>query len=414
MNTKTHSKVTGFSGNEIFCLKKIGYSAGQLCLGNNVVALGVLRGLGAGLSNLAGGEVTEVTKLVYEGRRNAYNRMMAEAKQYGGVGLAGVSFELINHGGNLEFIALGSTIHQPEAESEELMFSTSADAQELYCQMDSGFKPHSFVFGNVAYSIGVGGSIKGALRGLARGEVLQYTQIFDRTRHLALQRIQDEARAAGANAVIGIKTSIVPLLGTQEMMMVGTASSHPALADYSSDPVTCDMTNEELWNLVNLGYLPIKLVMGVSVYSLGITAGIGAAIKSLIGGEVKGLTELLYEAREKALARIHDDAQKCNADEVVGVKTYVYDLGGGLVEFMAIGTAVKKVEGVTTVNQNLLPQAIIQDRDTFVSTMDGRGTTSVNDGKKSSASATQKGPITIVITVIIVVFYILKIAFSMR
>jgi len=96
---------------------------------------------------------------------------------------------LINHGGNLEFIALGSTIHQPDATvTDNLSFSTSASAQALYCQIDSGFTPRSFVFGNVAYSIGVGGNIMGAFGGLKRGEVPQYTEIFDHTRHLALTK----------------------------------------------------------------------------------------------------------------------------------------------------------------------------------------------------------------------------------
>ena len=165
-----------------------------------------------------------------------------------------------------------------------MSFSTADDAQALYCQLDSGFKPHKFVFGNVAYSIGVGGSIMGALRGLKRGEVAEYTKIFDHTRHLALTRIKEEAKEVGANAVIGIKTSIMPLLATQEMMMIGTASSHPALSQYAADPVTCDLTNEELWNMTNIGYLPVSLVMGVSVYSLGLAGGIGSFFKSLAGG----------------------------------------------------------------------------------------------------------------------------------
>jgi len=405
MNIKEHHKVTGFSGNEIYCLEKLGLKAGQLCLGNNVLALGVLRGIGAGLSNLAGGEIEEITKLVHDGRKNAYDRMMEEARRYNGVGLAGVSFDLINHGGNLEFIALGSTIHQPDARaSDNLSFSTSASAQALYCQMDSGFTPHSFVFGNVAYSIGVGGNIKGAFRGLKRGEVPQYTEIFDRTRHLALTRIKNEARLAKANAVIGIETTIMPFLGTQEMIMIGTASTHPALNDYLHDPVTSDMTNEELWNLVNIGYLPIRLVMGVSVYSLGLASGITSSLKSLVGGQIDSLTELLYEAREKALERIEVDAEECGADEVVGVKTHVYNLGGGLVEFMVIGTAVKKIAGVTTRSDTLPPQAIIQDRETFVDDTQG-GNIALNKTMASS-SKTQKGPISIIFTIIFVVFYI--------
>ena len=406
MNAKEHRKVTGFSGNEIYCLNKLGLGAGQLCLGNNVLALGVFRGIGAGLSNLAGGEIEEITKLVHDGRKNAYNRMMEEARHYNGVGLAGVTFDMINHGGNLEFIALGSTIHQTGAgASDKLSYSTSANAQALYCQIDSGFAPQSFVFGNVAYSIGVGGNIKGAFRGLKRGEVPQYTQIFDRTRHLALTRIKDEAKAVKANAVIGIETTIMPFLGTQEMIMIGTASTHPALNNYFQDPVTSDMTNEELWNLVNIGYLPIRLVMGVSVYSLGLASGITSSLKSLVGGQIDSLTELLYEAREKALERIEQDAEQCGADEVVGVKTRVYDLGGGLVEFMVIGTAVKKVAGITTRSDTLPPQAIIQDRETFVDDTQG-GNTALDKARMASSGKTQRGPMSIIVTIFVVVFYI--------
>src|SRR5438128_8538493 len=122
MTVSEHRKVSGFSGNEIFCLKKLGYAPGQLCLGNNVISLGVAKGIGAGLSNLAGGEVTEITSLVHEGRRSAYMRMVQEAKRYGGIGLAGVSFDLINHGSNLEFIAIGSTVRNPSLDGETLSF----------------------------------------------------------------------------------------------------------------------------------------------------------------------------------------------------------------------------------------------------------------------------------------------------
>lgn len=161
--------------------------------------------------------------------------------------------------------------------------------------------------------------------------------------------------------------------------------------------------------MVNLGYLPIKLLMGVSVYSLGLAGGLLAALKSLMGGEVSGLTELLYEAREKALARIEREAEACGADEVVGVKTRVYDLGGGLVEFMAIGTAVKKFPGVTTKTGLLPPQAIIQDRETFVDTTNVADTLDLRRGGAASARRLQQGPVAIVIAVIIFIFYLLRI-----
>lgn len=414
MNSKTtlnHQKVSGLSGNEIFCLDQVGFRPGQLCVGNSVVALGVARGIGAGLSTLGGGEVTEITRLVQEGRQKAFERMMGEAKKYGGQGLTGVEFSIANHGGNIEFITTGSTVHQksfesvvPGARSESSRFSTSADAQQLYCQLDCGFEPLSFVFGNVAYSIGIGGNILGAIRKLARGEVKEYSEIFDHTRHLALERIVKNAKHHGANAVLGIQTNISSLLGTQEMIMVGTAARHPLLEEYRDEPVTSDMTNEEMWNMVNLGYMPIRLVMGVSVYSLGLAGGIWSFLQSLGGGEVEGLTEVLYEAREKALARIETEAEKVGADEVVGVKTRVYDLGGGLVEFMVIGTAVKKIPGSATTRSALPPQAIIRDRDTFVDTGSAVHTQVQGVGIES-AGRTQRGPIAIFGIVMWIFFY---------
>jgi uncharacterized protein YbjQ (UPF0145 family) len=401
-----HRRISGMSGNEIYFLERMGYRPGQLCVGNSVVALGVLKGIGAGLSTLGGGEIEEITQLVHDGRTRAFDRMMEEAAHYGGVGLTGVSFDLINHGGNLEFITVGSTIRQSQG-AETIRFSTSADVAKLFCQVDAGFSPIRFVFGNVAYSIGLGGSIAGGLKRLARGEVSDYTEIFDRTRHLALTRITDEAKRCKANAVVGIETTISPLMGAQEMIMVGTASHHPAIDAFALKPVTSDMTNEEMWNMVNVGFLPIRLVMGVSVYSLGLKGGIFSALQSLGGGEVAGLTEILYEAREKALARIEVDAEKCGADEVIGVKTHIYDLGGGLIEFMAIGTAVKKVAGLKTKSETLPPQAILQDRDTFIDASDSLGTT-VDMGRSNAASSKklQAGPSVIVVTILGIIFYL--------
>ena len=343
----------------------MGMGPGSLCIGNSVFSIGMIGGLSSGLRILAGGEIVPITQMVSEGRERALERMLIESKASGGIGLTGVSSELIRHAGNIEFLSVASAVQRLENSNETTHFSTSASAQELYCQVDAGFNPVSYVFGNVAYSIGVGGGIGGFFRGLSRGEVTEYTRIFDITRHLALTRLTDQAKKAGANSVIGIKTSIIPFMGAQEMLMEGTASNHPALSNFASRPVTSDMTNEELWNMVNIGYLPIQLVMGVSVYSLGLIGNIKSAFLSLARGELNDLTQLIYEAREKALERIELDAERCGADEVVGVKTYVYDLGGGLVEFLAIGTAVKKVEGITTRHQVLPPQAIIQDRDTF-------------------------------------------------
>ena len=51
---------------------------------------------------------------------------------------------------------------------------------------------------------------------------------------------------------------------------------------------------------------------------------------------------------------------------MVGIKTHIHELGG-LIEFMAIGTAVKRVPGIATATPTLPPQAIIKDKDTWIS-----------------------------------------------
>ena len=371
--------MTGLSGNEMFCLHKKGLSAGDMVIGNSVYSIGFIGSVGSGLKTMTGGEVTQITSIIHDGRRSSYERMVAEAERHGGIGITGVSSELVQQMGNVEFLSVGSCVHQEGAKSEKLGFSSSADGQELYCQMDSGFRPIKFVFGNVAYSIGIGGGIGGMFKSLQRGEVPQYSQVFNETRHLALIRIADEARKAGANSVIGIQTSIIPFKGMQEMVMIGTASHHPSLPpEYAQRPITSDLTNEEMWNLVHMGYMPLQLVLGVSVYSLGFVGGLTAAFKSLGRGEINELTTLIYEARENAIARIAADATACGADDVVGIKTNVYQLGGGLIEFMAIGTAVKRIPGLTTVTDQLPPQAIIKDKDTFVNTAETAIGTNLN------------------------------------
>lgn len=361
--------MTGLSGNEMFCLAKKGLEPGELLVGNSVWSMGFGGAISAGFKTLAGGEVHEVTDIIHQGRQASFDRMVAWTDLRGAVGITGVSSELIQHGAGSEFLSIASSVHRPGFNAPHLEFSSSADGQELYCQLDCGFTPHHFVFGNVAYSIGIGGGIKGAFRSLGRGEVKEYSDIFNKTRHLALDRIKADAKRFGANCVVGINTTIVPFGGMQEMLMIGTASHHPAYGDqYLNNPATSDLTCEEMWNLAHLGYMPLELVLGVSVYSLGFVGGMSAFFKSFSRGEIDELTKLVYEARENALHHIMQDAERVGADDVVGIKTYVYELSSGMIEFMAIGTAVKKMPGAKTLSDSLPPQAVMRDKDTFINT----------------------------------------------
>jgi uncharacterized protein YbjQ (UPF0145 family) len=358
--------MTGLSGNEMYCMHLKGYTPGGMVIGNSVYSMGFVGGIGAGLRSALGGEVTQVTDIIHEGRLESYRRMVKEATELGGAGITGVTSELKRFHGNIEFLSVASCIHQDGAREEKIHFSTSGDGQELYCLIDAGYMPIKFVFGNVAYSIGVGGGLLGALKSMGRGEIKEYSNVFNHTRHLALERIVHDAQAAGANAVVGIETTVMPFQGVHEMMMMGTAARNPNLPPSSSQvPITSDLTCAEMWNLTHMGYAPLKLVLGTAVYSLGIVGGLKAMLKSFSKGEVHDLTSLIYDAREHAIGLITDEANAIGADDVVGIKTHIHEMGG-LLEFMAIGTAVKRCDGIATQTDILPPQAIIKDHDTWV------------------------------------------------
>lgn len=359
--------MSGLSGNEIYCLNLKGLRPGELVIGNSVYSTGLLGAVGAGFRSMAGGEVTQITSVIHEGREQSYERMMAEARERGGLGVTGVTSELRGFRGNIEFLSVASCIHGNKPTPEHLSFSTSGDGQQLYCQLDANYTPLKFVFGNVAYSIGIGGSLLGGLKSLGRGEIKQYSDVFNHTRHLALERIVGQAQQVGANAVIGIETRVLPFQGVHEMMMMGTASHNELLPKtHTAQPVSSDLTCEEMWNLTNLGYYPLKLLLGTAVYSLGVIGGLKAMFKSFSRGEITDLTSLIYDAREHAIGLIKDEANAIGADDVVGIKTHIHEFGG-LLEFMAIGTAIKRQANLTTATPQLPPQAIIKDKDTWIS-----------------------------------------------
>jgi uncharacterized protein YbjQ (UPF0145 family) len=222
------------------------------------------------------------------------------------------------------------------------------------------------VIGNVAYALGIGRGITGGLKMLARrGEVKEFSDMYNHTRHLALQRLEAEAAERGCNAVVDIITRIIPFgPGVREMLMVGTGSYNAVLGQ-PKVPYTSELTGEELWNLTQMGYAPLRLLLGTSVYALGLAGGFTAFFRSFARGEIDEVTRLVYDARENCLDHIRREAVELKVDAVIGVKIFINELGAGLVEVMAIGTGIKKHPGVSTQSEQLIPQAITRDRDTF-------------------------------------------------
>ncbi|NIA02150.1 MAG: heavy metal-binding domain-containing protein [Nitrospirae bacterium] len=85
----------------------------------------------------------------------------------------------------------------------------------------------------------------------------------------------------------------------------------------------------------------LGLVRGNSIRAKHIGKDILAAVRGLVGGEIKEYTEALNEAREIALERMTEDAKKLGADAVVGVRFTTSQVMAGAAELLVYGTAVK-------------------------------------------------------------------------
>ena len=355
---------TGLTGNEWFCLNAVGLVPGELVVGNCVNSLGFVKSIKSGVQAMATGELTSLTAQVNEGRVAAISRLEAEARAAGAVGVTGLACELKRMSDDiLEFLAVGSAVHRPGTPASGF-FSAAGSAQDLYCQIDAGYHPRRFVTGNVAYKLGLGGGLMSALRGLGGGEVVELSNMIDHTRRLALERIEAEAQQQGANAIVDVKPLVLTLVhDAHEMLMVGTASHNSALGE-TARPVTSSLTGTELWNLARLGFTPVRLVLASSIYSLGVSGSLSSMFSSFAKGELTKLTKVLYEARENCMARLRAQATEANAEAVIGTRFGVGETEGGYVDVFAIGTAIKKTAGATTRSEHLLPQAMIEDRDT--------------------------------------------------
>ena len=82
-------------------------------------------------------------------------------------------------------------------------------------------------------------------------------------------------------------------------------------------------------------------VFGLMVRSRNVGSQIGAGLKSLAGGELKGMTKNLTDSRNEVQARMIAEAEEKGADAVLAMRFDTSEMGGNWTEVCAYGTAVK-------------------------------------------------------------------------
>lgn len=99
--------------------------------------------------------------------------------------------------------------------------------------------------------------------------------------------------------------------------------------------------------LLNIEYVPgktieaIGIVKGTVVQSKHFGKDFMAGMKTIVGGEIKGYTEMLNEARQIATKRMVDEAEALGADAVINVHYASSAVMQGAAEVVAYGTAVR-------------------------------------------------------------------------
>ncbi len=105
---------------------------------------------------------------------------------------------------------------------------------------------------------------------------------------------------------------------------------------------TSDLSVNEFLLVKEVGFHPVGLVLGSSIFHIG-----NQWVSAKANCEMQQLTQALYLSRELAMARMEEEADSLGADGIVGVKLQVtqHAWGANVIEFVAIGTAVKNDQG---------------------------------------------------------------------
>jgi uncharacterized protein YbjQ (UPF0145 family) len=252
-------------------------------------------------------------------------------------------------------------------------FTSDLTVNELMLTRQAGFRPLTQVMGSCFYRTGWQSYPWGG-RGLGFGgmswgggdgetiELEQQTEAWNEARRLALGRLAEEARLAGADAVVGVRLRRRHhdwAAGLIEFVVVGTAVRSERFT-FDAAPALSNLSGQDLNKLVRNGFWPVGLVAGTTVAYVATGSRQQFRSTGLFTGrqnqEMPDFTQGIYDARALAMERLGRQARALEAHGVVGVtlersqRELERDRGGGtnytdlIVEMHVLGTAVVEVE----------------------------------------------------------------------
>ncbi len=226
------------------------------------------------------------------------------------------------------------------------LFTSDLSVNEFLLVREAGFDPLGLVMGSSIYHIGI--QIPGMFQSQ---ELTVLTQAMYQARELAMTRMEEEADILGADGIVGVRLVVNRQQWGEnlaEFMAIGTAIKHREGDHYrtvQNRPFTSDLSGQDFWTLLKTGYRPVSLVMGTCVYHVAHQGMMQALNRMGKNIEMENFTQALYDARELALSRMQAEAESEEAEGIVGarVEEESYGWGSHVIEYFAIGTAVKPI-----------------------------------------------------------------------
>jgi uncharacterized protein YbjQ (UPF0145 family) len=225
------------------------------------------------------------------------------------------------------------------------LFTSDLSVNEFLLIKEVGFHPLGFVMGSSIYHTGIQTRRWGQSQ-----ELTKLTEAMYNARELAMTRMEEEAAELGADGVVGVRLDVNYYewgSDAAEFIAMGTAVKAESGQSYRNKlgkPFTSDLSGQDFWTIMHTGHVPQGLVMGTCVYHIA-HRGLGQALGSVGQNvELPNFTQALYEARELAMTRMQDEAERLAATGIVGVRLEEksHQWGSHTIEFLSLGTAVVK------------------------------------------------------------------------
>jgi uncharacterized protein YbjQ (UPF0145 family) len=205
-------------------------------------------------------------------------------------------------------------------------FTSDLSTAEFLLVRQAGFRPLTQVMGSCFYSVGWQNMPMGwGYSTAGTYELDVQSEAWNEARRLALDRLAQEAKLAGADAVLGVELrrgAYDWAQGLIEFVAVGTAVVSESY-DFGENVYLSSLSGQQFASLVRSGYMPVGIVAGSTVaYVVGgfqtmqALSGYGSRWQNT---ELTELTMGVYAARQLAMRRVERQAHELESSGIVGV-----------------------------------------------------------------------------------------------